>query len=112
MVGSFGMKRNTGSEGRASPFFLLSQVNLGKKKKKRTEKKIRFTVSGSFGIKGNTCSQEFLLSSFFPKSSSNEKTASYQTLESSLQKLAAAADKILLIKSFGGLFLTLTEEIQ
>ena len=62
-------------------------------------------MSGSFGIKGNTCSQEFLLSSFFPKSSSNEKTASYQTLESSLQKLAAAAIKIILMKSFGGLFL-------
>ena len=86
---------------RVSPFFLFSQVNLGEKTEKKNRKKPEktgFTVSGSFSIKGNTCSQEFLLSSFFPKSSSNEKTASYQTLESSLQKLAAAATKIIFKK--------------
>ena len=38
------------------------------KKKMKWKKETLFTVSGSFGIKGNTCSQEFLLSSFFPKS--------------------------------------------
>ena len=86
-------------------YFPKSIWGKNRQNRKKIQKKNTFAVSGSFGIKGNTCSQEFLLSSFFPKSSSNEKTASYQTLESSLQKLAAAAIKIILMKSFGGLFL-------